>query len=1323
MPDTICPSCGAPRPAHSPAGHCPRCLLLQGLDSDSEGLDRGSSDRTLDPTPPSSVLDTIAATIGAVPRVLLRDTAIGEEPSPIIRPASGDETSCRYRIDGEIAVGGMGSILKGRDPDIGRDVAIKVLRGDLRDNGDLVRRFVEEAQIGGQLQHPGIVPIYELGTLADHRPFFSMKLVKGRTLANLLADRTSPADDLPRFLSIFAAIAQTMAYAHTRGVIHRDLKPSNMMVGSFGEVQVMDWGLAKVLARGGVVDDARAGKEKPPETMIVTARSGSGEDLSHAGSVLGTPSYMAPEQARGETDLINERADVFALGSILAEILTGAPAFTGRSSGEIVRKASRGETAGALTRLDGCGAEGELIALVKDCLAVEPEDRPRDANVVAERTTAYLAGVQERLQAAERERAVAVARAVEERKQRRLQVGLAASLIGLMVLGGGGYAWNQQQRAERVARTTRAVDEALADAIRLQGEAQGAAPGEITRWAVAISAAKRAEGLLAQGEADEPLRDRVKMLLAQVERAQAAAVEKAARIAADRALLAELESIRGGTLEKEVAKQTDADYAAAFLKAGLDLDKTEPAEAGKWIAARSDPVELAGYLDDWSRIRKYAGQTEAECRRLTAAARAADPDPWRDALRARLGARDAGAVTEFRRLADDDKDLDAQPAPSLILLARQLKFVAGDRERAARVLRRAVFRYPGEFWAQLELGRVYAGSGQEPATQEESLRHLTAAIAIRPASPITHYLLGILLDNQRKRDQAAAECREAIRLKPDLVGARLTLGSLLEAQGKLDQAVAEFREAFRRWPDHPGSLKRLVDVTKKQGKAVQTVAEFREAVRLRPDDVKAHDRLARVFRYLGKYDEAVAEFREAVRLKPDNAEIHYRLAGCLSNQGKLDQAVISYREAIRLKPDYASAYNDLGHALGKQGKYDQAVAAHREGIRLSPSNALSHSNLGAQLQAQGHLDQAVAEYREAIQLSPDFPLWHFNLGNALRDQGKLDQAVAAYRESLRLYPGHQSGRINLLDVLKTQGRSDEMTSELRVVADWDRKRYGPADSRTSDALAQLGGNLVERSKWAEAEPVLRECLAIREKTQPDEWKTFNTRSMLGASLLGQKKYAEAEPLILSGYEGLKARAGKIPDNGLQRLAEAAELIVSLYNAWGKKDQAVEWRARLTPKTSAERHAFADLCYDKKQFAAAARLRAEALEADPSLGESRAPQHRYNAACNAALAASGQAKDDPPPDDAARAMFRNQALKWLKAELGAWEKVLVGKNEQDRAKILSTLRHWKVDTDLASIRDSEQLSKLSAGERKTLQTLWADVDVLLKRAAGKAPATR
>ena len=336
-----CPICAAPIPQGSPRNLCPQCLLRGVLEDDS-GDRRGNGNGGGSVTRPS-VLESIAETIGSVPRVLLRDTGPGEEPGPIVRPQDSDgaDATIRYRIDGEIARGGMGAVLKGRDPDLGRDVALKVLREDHRENADMVRRFIEEAQIGGQLQHPGVVPIYELGTFTDRRPFFSMKLVKGHTLASLLADRENPSDDLPRFLSIFEAIAQTVAYTHARGVIHRDLKPSNVMVGSFGEVQVMDWGLAKVLPRGGVVDDAQAGKSARQETLIATNRSQSDDPrLSHAGSVMGTPSYMAPEQARGEIDRIDERVDVFALGSMLCEVLTGEPAFLGRSAVEIQRRAA-----------------------------------------------------------------------------------------------------------------------------------------------------------------------------------------------------------------------------------------------------------------------------------------------------------------------------------------------------------------------------------------------------------------------------------------------------------------------------------------------------------------------------------------------------------------------------------------------------------------------------------------------------------------------------------------------------------------------------------------------------------------------------------------------------------------------------------------------------------------------------------------------------------------------------------------------------------------------------------------------------------------------
>ena len=173
--------------------------------------------------------------------------------------APGAPAGERYEIGGEIARGDVGVVYKGRDTDLGRDVAVKVLRDEHLRSPEVVQRFVEEAQIGGQLQHPGIVPVYELGVRDDARPFFAMKLVKGRTLSDLLAARTSPSDGRHALLAHFAQACHTVAYAHSRGVIHRDLKPSNVMVGAFGEVQVVDWGMAKVLGARGI-DDGRAAR-------------------------------------------------------------------------------------------------------------------------------------------------------------------------------------------------------------------------------------------------------------------------------------------------------------------------------------------------------------------------------------------------------------------------------------------------------------------------------------------------------------------------------------------------------------------------------------------------------------------------------------------------------------------------------------------------------------------------------------------------------------------------------------------------------------------------------------------------------------------------------------------------------------------------------------------------------------------------------------------------------------------------------------------------------------------------------------------------------
>ena len=325
------------------------------------------------------------------------------------------------KIINELGQGGMGVVFRVQDADLKRNLAVKVLQRRLQKNPDMVRRFVEEAQITGHLQHPGIPPIHKLGTLADGRPFFAMKLIKGRTLAAMLKERESAAADLPRYLGIFEQICQTLAYAHSRGVIHRDLKPLNVMVGAFGEVQLMDWGLAKVLNDQSPADvEAMPAAASVVETTCLTAE----EHATQSGWVLGTLAYMAPA-GRGELNQISRRSDVFGLGAILCEILTGQPCYAGISE-EIRRHAQAGNVQPALERLDRSGQDAGLATLAKRCLSPMPEARPAHAGEVADAVRSHQEKVQRQLLQAERNIAAAEARTGEERRRRRLTVVAAA---------------------------------------------------------------------------------------------------------------------------------------------------------------------------------------------------------------------------------------------------------------------------------------------------------------------------------------------------------------------------------------------------------------------------------------------------------------------------------------------------------------------------------------------------------------------------------------------------------------------------------------------------------------------------------------------------------------------------------------------------------------------------------------------------------------------------------------------------------------------------------------------------------------------------------
>ncbi len=923
-----CPDCGA---ALAPGARATfvRAVFCAGLASPS-GIVAEHDQRpsTVDQgTTTPGVLDALAVSTGVVSRILLRDTDNGFEP-PLIRPDKngGADSGVRYRIDGEIARGGMGQVLKGRDPDLGRDVALKVLREDFRDDLDMVRRFVEEAQIGGQLQHPGIVPIYELGLFGDRRPFFAMKLVKGDTLAKLLDGRKSPAEALPRFLGIFEAIAQTVAYGHARGVIHRDLKPSNVMVGSFGEVQVMDWGLAKVLPRGGVSDGATAGKVTRQETVIATARSGSDDsDLSRAGSAMGTPSYMAPEQARGEIDRINERADVFALGSILCEILTGQPAFIGRSSGEIQRKAALGDLAEAMSRLDTSGADRELVAIAKDCLAREPEDRPRAAGVVAEGLSSYLAGVQQRLRVSELERAAEHARAEEtlktaeasearakaERNSRRLTAALAACVVGLITLGAGGYSWMRNQKAERAARTASSVDRAArrGRTCRHHSPQRLAQLGSLMGRGGRAGTESRRPGPPGRSGRDHPCPGVV------------------CRGTAGRGTIqGRLAGTSGG---RRWPTRRPADPGAT------DDDRSRPGPGG-------DRVDLCrrvpggGPRPGWPPRRRRAGTPSPPGRgcasRSDGPGRLGRVPPPLAGQSRRCGSAVTGSTacrprslalrTSLSLGASRPHRAPGSTAPpgggartetlgpvSLDFLGRAL-IEAGAGPAAEKLLIAAQRRYPGDAWLNYDIGFLsFYGDRFEKA-----IPYLATVRAFYPESA---HMLGHCFVESGELDEAEAVYRDLARLQPDIAIHRGCLGRLLRIEGRsregdavLNATVASVIATLQRGTGREDLRDDHLALLQELGKASEMEAASREAIRRDPSYVRYRFYLAISLSFQRRYQEAESVISEAIRIKPDYGPLYIVLGTSFRHQGRLNDAITAYRKARELrrtKPDTAAA--------------------------------------------------------------------------------------------------------------------------------------------------------------------------------------------------------------------------------------------------------------------------------------------------------------------------------------------------------------------------------------------------------------------------------
>jgi tetratricopeptide (TPR) repeat protein len=439
----------------------------------------------------------------------------------------------------------------------------------------------------------------------------------------------------------------------------------------------------------------------------------------------------------------------------------------------------------------------------------------------------------------------------------------------------------------------------------------------------------------------------------------------------------------------------------------------------------------------------------------------------------------------------------------------------------------------------------------------------------------------------------------------------------------------------------------------------RTIAYYQIALALRPDMSWCHNNLGTALSDKGDEDAAIAAYREAIRLDPKFSSAHSNLGTALSDKGDKDAAIAAYSEAIRLDPKNALAHNGLGNVLAEKGDLEGALLSFREAIRVDPKNSKPHNGLGNILSDKGDKDGAIAEYREAIRLDPKESNPHNGLGTALSDKGDKDAAIAAYREAIRLDPKFSEAHSNLGTALSDKGDKDAAIAAYREAIRLDPK----------NALAHngLGNVLSDQGDNNGAIAAFREAIRLDPK-EP------HSHSNLGKVLLLKGDHAGS---VAPFRQAVMLR----PD----------------------------WADPLT-------HLSVALSGSGQPFAGLRTLR-DAAKDHPDWWDDLEVGFRYNSACCAVLAGSGQGKDAPPV--AQQPGLRKEARDWLAADLAAWRQLVV--NKADREKVHEQMTHWLEDEDLNWVRDMNMLKNLPAAERTEWEKLWGDVRQLRDQTApAKSP---
>jgi Tfp pilus assembly protein PilF len=931
-----------------------------------------------------------------------RQAAGGQEP-PVLEPGA---QSGRFTLKKFHARGGMGEIWMAEDSSIGRIVALKKVRSGRQINSD---KFLHEAQITGQLEHPGVVPVHELGVDRDGQPYYVMKFVHGRTLKEAIEDYHDPKSKSPspspssqprevrlvELLQIFIHLCQTVAYAHSRNVIHRDLKPDNVMVGEYGETLVLDWGLAKLLGAVG-------GKDSVSSVRLSGLSGGDLPEESRYGSIKGTPAYMSPEVAEGRTDAIDQVSDVYLLGGCLYHILTGNKPRHALKMAELVELA-RNQVPTAPRKLDPTIPKS-LNAICMKALALHKEDRYPSAQALAQDVQRYLAG--EPVTAYRENLVERTGRWIRKHRRGLARTALAALVVALIAGGGWLLMAAEEQRQEDLRQ---AEAKRLADLAKVEHEKE---------------------------------QERLRALRIENEKAAAEDLKRFRRLAEEMQFFSVIYDNSADKVPlygKAAAQNKGREAIAALDRWGPNLDNLPlPAERP---AARKELYEV---LLGLAQLLVLDNQQPQAAILLDRAERLQPLTPAYFRLRGQKvspPSTPAGAIDHYllanTHLAEALGASDTSPQRSKscgLALEQYAKALEGDREF---------------YWAYWQMGRCFNLLGQTL----EAAQAMASCVALRAESPCGNTLRGLAFATINRNAEALANFDRALAQDGDFRPARLHRGvvhwllknykaaeedfdaalalpaeqRLLPAayyRGQLHQEKKEWRQALADYdlllkgsaPLRDAYLKRAqvcFSLDQQADGLAATSAYVRagrdqDLPRDEAHELRGHQLFLLAQQATGKERRkllalALADLDQAIALKRKSAALFLDLGSVHERLGDFQSAIAWYSEELKLEPQDARTLVKRGWVWDnlKVPDYEAGRKDFAEAVRLDPKYAEAHSGLAYMSACLKRQDEALEHANLATLWAADYRVLH-NVACAYAKLSEVDVERRATYEDMAI---------------------------------------------------------------------------------------------------------------------------------------------------------------------------------------------------------------------------------------------------------------------------------------------------------------------------------